>query len=399
MDTLTFDTRNRPAQPSARTTATRLTAEQRTVARQAHEAGETLLEIEVVAGVQSETPAAQLYQAALALSEAGRVLAAMPELDDLTHETIALWAIIATTMARDAVVALLQQIPGLAETRVHTYELDGGTGIVAAPAAHDSEKTARISIERLDMLMNLVGELVTDRTHLSQPAAAIEERAHALENIGALNELTAHLGWVVGQLQEEVMRARMLPIASLFDKFPRLVRDVARAAVKDVELQIVGASTELDRSIIEDLHDPLIHLVRNAIDHGIEPPPERTAVPMMLVSLGANIFAVPCASVIDTWSLNERIASTAMGGSRIEWHGTVLPLIELRQVFGHPPIAEEPRSAKAAIVTVGWGKLRAGLVVDRIIGQQEVVSKHSARSAVSCQASRAARRSAMVASR
>jgi len=479
----------------ARATATRLTPEQRTAARQAREAGETLLEIEVVADVQSAAPAAQLYEAALVLSEAGRVLAAAPMLDDVTHETTALWTIIATTMAHDAIVQLLRQIPGLAKAQVYTYEIDSGPGIGTVPAGHDPDKTVRISIERLDVLMNLVGELVTDRTRLFQLAAAIGEHAHAIESIGALNELTTHLGRVVGQLQEEVMRARMLPIASLFDKFPRLVRDVARAAVKQVELRIAGASTELDRSIIEGLHDPLIHLVRNAIDHGIEPPSERAAigkppsgtlrlaaayteghivitladdgrgidprrigraavergliadedvaqlgddalidmifwprlstaeqitelsgrgigmdavrahverlngtiavesrvahgttfyitvpltltiVPTMLVSLGDHIFAVPLASIIDMWSLNERAVSTVKGSPTIRWHDTILPLLELRQVFDHPRIAEEPRGAKSAIVTVGWGKLRAGLIVDRIIGQQEVVVK------------------------
>jgi two-component system chemotaxis sensor kinase CheA len=85
------------------------------------------------------------------------------------------------------------------------------------------------------------------------------------------------MGRVVDQLQEEVMRARMLPISQLFDKFPRIVRDVARAAGKQVNLIIEGATTELDRSLIEAIGDPLVHLLRNAVDHGIEPPEARTS--------------------------------------------------------------------------------------------------------------------------
>jgi two-component system chemotaxis sensor kinase CheA len=120
-----------------------------------------------------------------------------------------------------------------------------------------------------------VGELVTNRTRLLQIEDMLRAQYGKDGNVGALSELVPHFAHVVDQLQEEVMRVRMLPIASLFNKFPRLVRDVARAAGKQVDLVIEGEATELDRAVIESIGDPLIHLLRNAVDHGIESPEAR----------------------------------------------------------------------------------------------------------------------------
>ncbi|HMR67908.1 MAG TPA: chemotaxis protein CheA, partial [Anaerolineae bacterium] len=138
-------------------------------------------------------------------------------------------------------------------------------------------KTVRISIERLDALMNLVGELVTNRNRLQRVEDNLRMQYGKADEVAELSESSADLARVVDQLQEEVMRARMLPISSLFDKFPRIVRDVARASGKQINLVVDGATTELDRSLIEVIGDPLIHLLRNAVDHGIETPAEREA--------------------------------------------------------------------------------------------------------------------------
>jgi two-component system chemotaxis sensor kinase CheA len=104
-------------------------------------------------------------------------------------------------------------------------------------------------------------------------------RAHfgKAEIIGELGESSAHMGRIIDQLQGEVMRTRMLPISYVFDKFPRIVRDVARSSGRQVNLVIEGATTELDRSLIEAIKDPLIHLLRNAVDHGISSPEDRIA--------------------------------------------------------------------------------------------------------------------------
>lgn len=136
------------------------------------------------------------------------------------------------------------------------------------------DMTVRTSVERLDTLMNLVGELITDRNHLTQ----IRNRLNSMQDgskdpqIEILSETVTHLGRITDQLQEEVMRIRMTPISNVFHKFPRMVRDMAQKTGKLVEVVIQGEDTELDRSMIEEINDPLIHLVRNAIDHGIETP-------------------------------------------------------------------------------------------------------------------------------
>ncbi len=139
------------------------------------------------------------------------------------------------------------------------------------------EKTIRTSVERLDKLMNLVGELITDRNRLFQLRSDFENKYRGDDQIDVLTETITHVGRITDQLQAEVMGIRMLPIANVFNKFPRLVRDLARKAEKQVELIIQGKETELDRSVIEEINDPLIHLLRNAVDHGIEKPEERIA--------------------------------------------------------------------------------------------------------------------------
>jgi two-component system chemotaxis sensor kinase CheA len=138
-----------------------------------------------------------------------------------------------------------------------------------------SLRTVRVDVERLDRLMNLVGELVVDRIRFQQIAQRLRE-ARLVDGVAEeLAEATTHLGRVVSDLQAEVLKARMLPIEHLFSRFPRYVRDLARRAGKRVELVLEGQDTELDRSVIEQIGGPLMHLVRNAIDHGIEPPEER----------------------------------------------------------------------------------------------------------------------------
>ncbi|MBI5712386.1 MAG: chemotaxis protein CheA [Chloroflexi bacterium] len=139
------------------------------------------------------------------------------------------------------------------------------------------EKTVRTSVGRLDNLMNLVGELITDRNRLFQARNDFERRFRGDEHVDNLAQTILHVGRITDQLQEEVMRIRMLPIANVFNKFPRLVRDLSRKADKQMELVIKGEDTELDRSVIEVIDDPLIHLIRNSVDHGIEPPADRVA--------------------------------------------------------------------------------------------------------------------------
>jgi two-component system chemotaxis sensor kinase CheA len=136
----------------------------------------------------------------------------------------------------------------------------------------------RIDVERLDELMNLVGELVLGRNRLTQIVSGIVERFEGESLARELMDTIAQVDYLTSELQAVVMRARMMPIAKVFSKFPRIVRDLSRDLNKEVELLIYGEETEVDKSVIESIHDPLVHLIRNAIDHGIETPQERKAV-------------------------------------------------------------------------------------------------------------------------
>jgi two-component system chemotaxis sensor kinase CheA len=140
------------------------------------------------------------------------------------------------------------------------------------------DKTVRIDVERLDELMNLVGELVLGRNRLTQIVSGIVERFEGESLARELMDTIAQVDYLTSELQAVVMRARMMPIAKVFSKFPRIVRDLSRDLNKEVELLIYGEETEVDKSVIESIHDPLVHLIRNAIDHGIETPQERKAV-------------------------------------------------------------------------------------------------------------------------
>jgi len=140
------------------------------------------------------------------------------------------------------------------------------------------DKTVRTSVERLDNLMNLIGELITDRNRMYQLRRELEALYRGSAQVEALSDTIIHVGRITDMLQSEVMSIRMLPISNVFNKFPRLVRDLARKANKQIDLVIRGEDTELDRSVIEVISDPLIHLIRNAVDHGIESPEERRAV-------------------------------------------------------------------------------------------------------------------------
>jgi two-component system, chemotaxis family, sensor kinase CheA len=130
----------------------------------------------------------------------------------------------------------------------------------------------RVSIEKIDELLNSVGELVITQSVLSQLAAPLEGR-EAEELRSALGQLERHMR----SLQESVMRVRMLPISFVFNRFPRLVRDLGQRLGKKIELRVIGDQTELDKTVLEKIGDPLVHLVRNSIDHGIESPDARLA--------------------------------------------------------------------------------------------------------------------------
>jgi two-component system, chemotaxis family, sensor kinase CheA len=393
--------------------------------------------------------------------------------------------------------AMEAQVPVSETTKPPRNDTQNASGNVERSQAPQSkpavEKTLRTSVERLDNLMNLVGELITDRNRLYQIRSQFETRMRGDDQVDVLAETVTHIGRITDQLQHEVMSIRMLPISNVFNKFPRMVRDLANKFGKKIDLVIEGEDTELDRSVIEEITDPLIHLLRNAVDHGVEKPEDRIAVgkpemarvmltarheqghivltvedngkgidiervkasavqkgmiteaeaatltadeainlifssglstaksvsdisgrgvgldivrnniqhlngsilvetwpgegsrfqitlpltlaivPTLLVKVGLNIFAIPLVTVLETLRIQVKDIQTISSKPVILLRNKVLPLISLKEAFNLPGVTEQNHYQH--IVVVGSGKMNMGLVVDSLLGQEEVVVK------------------------
>lgn len=159
-----------------------------------------------------------------------------------------------------------------ARSQVAATAAPAAPAAASAPAATgggSASKTIRVDIDRLDSLMNLFSELLIDRVRLEQLASEIRR--------GDLTDTVEHMARVSSDLQNIVLKLRMVPVESVFNRFPRMVRDLAKSLDKKIDLVIVGADTELDRTVIDEIGDPLVHLLRNSLDHGIEPVADRIA--------------------------------------------------------------------------------------------------------------------------
>lgn len=152
---------------------------------------------------------------------------------------------------------------------------DDKKNISTQPIKEAQKQTIRVDIERLDTLMNLVGELIINRSRFIQIHDKISDQIDIQEVRTELEDATNELDRIADLMQMGMMQARMVPIGNVFSKFPRLVRDLANQLHKVVDLEIIGESTEIDRTVIELIADPLTHLIRNSVDHGLETPEER----------------------------------------------------------------------------------------------------------------------------
>ncbi len=355
------------------------------------------------------------------------------------------------------------------------------------------EQTIRVDVKRLDQLMNLIGELVLAKNRLIKIYNDVEERYEGEKFLEELNQVVSSISIVTTDLQIAVMKTRMLPIGKVFNKFPRLVRDLARELGKKVKLIIEGEDTELDKSIIEEIGDPLVHMIRNAIDHGIEPPEERikagkpeegtiwlkaynegnmivieikddgkgmdpeklkqkaiekgiitpqeaenmsdkeafmlifkpgfstaakitnvsgrgvgmdvvktnieklngiievdsvpgkgttfklkipltlAIIQALLVASQEDLFAVPLSNVIETVRIVEEDIYTIEGRSVLKLRDEVLPLVNMADIFNIEKILMPEKYLY--VVILGLGATKIGLIVDRFIGQEEIVIK------------------------
>ena len=147
----------------------------------------------------------------------------------------------------------------------------------ASGGGNADEQTIRVEVKRLDHLMNLIGELVLGKNRLLKIYDDVEERYEGEKFLEELNQVVSSLSLVTTDIQLAVMKTRMLPIAKVFNKFPRMIRDLSRELNKQIDLEITGEETELDKSIVEQIGDPLVHMIRNSCDHGVEDGPTRLA--------------------------------------------------------------------------------------------------------------------------
>lgn len=256
-------------------------------------------EIEVELAQESPMPAVRAFQVIVALEQLGQIIESRPTLREIEAERVGtslrvqlvsdqsreqlaeavrvindVVGVQVAAISREAVLVPLAPVP-VPENAPAKPAPVGVSGPASAKTAKKaSRQTIRVDIGLLDTLMNLVSELVIDRTRLAQLISHWTEAAGE-EQRQALNSTSAHIGRITNELQEQIMKARMLPVDDLFKRFPRMVRDLAARAGKEIEFTMAGQETELDRSMIEEISDPLMHLLRNAVDHGIESPDRR----------------------------------------------------------------------------------------------------------------------------
>jgi two-component system chemotaxis sensor kinase CheA len=226
-------------------------------------------------------PSVRAYMVLAAAGDHGAVIHAVPgkeDVDSFDGRTVVAW--VTSDHETEVLQAAIAAVPDVASAVVE--ELAAGAPAEAAPEATGTQRaedaaapskrtssTVRVDAERLDALMHLMGELVVDRT-------AVESLAQEAQ-LPALTEAVAGLTRSSQALQALVMQVRMIPVEAVFMRFPRLVRDLSTKLGKHVDLVLTGTETELDRTVVDALGDPLVHLVRNSLDHALEPPDERRA--------------------------------------------------------------------------------------------------------------------------
>ena len=271
------------------------------VMKKAKEAGMNLFHIKVTLMETCVLKAARSVMVMHALDEIGDVIKSIPPAEDLEQEKFdrSFDVLVATSSDAEAVQNAVDTVSEIEDIAVRPVDPDkvvkeaapaaaaapvaAASAPKAAPAAkkegakpaaapakkqHQSQ-SVRVDIEKLDTLMNLMGELVINKVRLEQIG-----QTHPLAD---LMETLEQMDRVTGDLQNIVMKVRMVPVSAVFNRFPRMVRDVSKELGKDINLTIEGEETELDRTVIDEIGDPIMHLLRNSLDHGVESPDKREA--------------------------------------------------------------------------------------------------------------------------
>ncbi|MBY0075275.1 chemotaxis protein CheA [Priestia aryabhattai] len=237
--------------------------------------------------------AARAYMVFDVLEQAGEVIKSAPTVQDIEQEKFesSFIVILVTSESQEKLKASIMEVSEVESVKIAAVPIKKETEMqelvsqeeaaaiqevtVSAPSKSPVEekrhlsnnKTIRVNIDRLDSLMNLFEELVIDRGRLEQISKEL--------NNSELDETVERMSRISGDLQTIILNMRMVPVETVFNRFPRMVRQLSKDLGKQIELQIVGADTELDRTVIDEIGDPLVHLLRNAVDHGIEMPQAR----------------------------------------------------------------------------------------------------------------------------
>ncbi|EJL29875.1 chemotaxis protein CheA [Brevibacillus sp. BC25] len=259
------------------------------VLKQSQELGNNVLWIKVTLNENCLLKAARSYMVFDQLESMGEVIKTKPAVEDIENERFEQSFEIAyvTEQSIEKVRTTILNISEIQDVTIETIQLKSEAppapvvqqtpapaekGAAEAPQAPVKKataggKTIRVDIERLDILMNLFSELVIDRGRLEQLAREIGKNE--------LQETVEHMSRISGDLQNIILTMRMVPVEQVFNRFPRMIRDLQKDLNKKVNLEIIGAETELDRTVIDEIGDPLNHLLRNSLDHGIESPADR----------------------------------------------------------------------------------------------------------------------------
>ena len=247
------------------------------VMKKAKEAGMHLYHVKVTLMETCVLKAARSVMVMHALDEVGDVIKSIPSAEDLEQEKFELSfdVVVASSDDAESVQNAVDTVSEIEDIAVEELDPDKiGKGGDAAPAAAPAKKqhqsqSVRVDIEKLDTLMNLMGELVINKVRLEQIG-----QTHRMSD---LMETLEQMDRVTGDLQNIVMKVRMVPVSAVFNRFPRMVRDVSKELGKEINLTIEGEETELDRTVIDEIGDPIMHLLRNSLDHGVESPDAREA--------------------------------------------------------------------------------------------------------------------------
>jgi two-component system, chemotaxis family, sensor kinase CheA len=276
-----------------------------TVLKQSKEQGFGVYEVSIGLREDCLLKAARVYMVFEVLEQIGEVIKANPSVEQLEEEQFdsEFSVTIVSKENQDDIKGKIMKVSEVVKTNVRSLEMDDFKTLTSDLESHvnqqnentaemvmsessaetevlpagekkinsknNSSKTIRVNIERLDILMNLFEELVIDRGRLEQISKELENTE--------LTETVERMSRISGDLQNIILNMRMVQVETVFNRFPRMIRQLARDLNKKINLEIVGAETELDRTVIDEIGDPLVHLLRNSVDHGVESPEERRA--------------------------------------------------------------------------------------------------------------------------